>query len=426
MPDLNSLLKSANISTDAVPAKKKFSRGIRPDHVARGEVLEVSDPNGAEFISATQNKGVANDPQTGSKEVAKEVANDPQTGSKEVAESSSTLPTILKTGSKRVAKRVAEGVANDPQTGSKRVANGDFDTLIGKEKTVLLFMAEDCRINGSLVTCPLTRERIAEILNTTSNRAKNVIFRLHEKHVISTAESKTGRGGWTKFRLEKTVFQKALIQLTGSKGVSNDPQTGSKGVAKRVANRVAELPIVVVPNSLSLKTTTTETSNGDAPCFVIPNELSGMVSRRQLAQFVLDEKISEYELQMSLDAFAFDLKNKLVSTKHTANPVGLLIGAIKNNGGYNSQKFAEALKTEMKTLLSSQQTLEDSISEAKRGEGWAKYQEIKNSSPEAFQALVAKYEKQGLKGDLLEEFGFLEFQEQESLKKTEKLNPLSP
>ena len=152
-----------------------------------------------------------------------------------------------------------------------------------------------------------------------------------------------------------------------------------------------------------------------------------MVSRRQLAQFVLDEKISESELQMSLDAFAFDLRNKLVSTRHTANPVGLLIGAIKNNGGYNSQKFAEALKSEMKTLLSSQQTLEDSISRAKKTEGWAKYQEIKKFSPEAFQALVSKYVKQGLKGDLLEEFGFLEFQEQERQpEETKKLNPLRP
>jgi hypothetical protein len=297
--------------------------------------------------------------------------------------------------------------------------------LIGLQKSILIFLYNLCRQQGRRVTEPLSISHIGNACETTPRAAQETLRRLEQKKFVERVSFKNGRGGWTIYRLPETVYKELFESETYNKVTPNLQQTTNKLPSKLTTEPTTSLPIVVVPNSLSSKTTTIETEI-ETPCFLIPNELSGMVSRRQLTQFVLEGKISESELQMSLDAFAYDLRNKLVSTKHTANPVGLLIGAIKNNGGYNSQKFAEALKSEMKTALSSQQTLKDSISEAKSTEGWAKYQEMKTSSPEAFQALVSKYEKQGLKGDLLEEFGFLEFQEQNKVKVSEKNSPLRP
>ena len=368
-----------------------------------------------------------NDLQMGSKHTPNRVANDLQMGSKEVADEAfgNTITTPFK--NKRVAKRVADQVANDLQTGSKEVAETSFDTLVGKERNLILFMADDCRLNGSLITSPMTRERIAEVINSSANRAKNIVFRLQEKFIIESVESKTGRGGWTKFKLEKAIFQKALIQLSGSKEVANDLQTGSKHTPNRVAERVAESPIVVVSNLNSKNTTNTQSGNSDEPCFVIPPELSGKVSRRQLSEFVTLGKISESDLQLSLDAFAYDLRNNLVSIKFSNNPVGLLIGAIKNNGSYNSAKYVESAKAELRPFIESQREASAQKQELKASKEWEVFQTFKQENPDDYKNLEQKVLNLGFKGALLEEFTYLEYKK-EVLKVGEELNlnPLRP
>ncbi len=159
----------------------------------------------------------------------------------------------------------------------------------------------------------------------------------------------------------------------------------------------------------SNNTTIIETAVPDEPCFVIPAELSGKVSRRQLSEFVLTGKISEYDLQISLDAFAYDLKNKLVSTKHTSNPVALLIGAIKNNGSYNSAKFIEALKSEMKPFIQAQQAATQEKTDQRNSKEWADFQRFKLENPEEYKKLEEKPLKIGFTGAMLEDFTFLEY-----------------
>lgn len=145
---------------------------------------------------------------------------------------------------------------------------------------------------------------------------------------------------------------------------------------------------------------------------MIPPALQGMVSRKQLTQFVLDGKIEEWDLQLSLDAFAYDFKNGLIKSK-SSNPIVVLIGAIKNNGGYNSVKYADLLKTDLKPVLETQQSIKDSISTLKDSEGWAKYQSFKKTNPGAFESLVKKYRNQNLPETMIDDFGFMEFKEKE-------------
>ena len=413
--NLSSFLSSPKATT---PHRRPGRDLIESDEV-QSQHAEASPISGLD----NKNKQAANDPQTGSKEVAKHLANDPQTGSKEVAEArfESILATPLE--NKRVAKRVADQLANDPQTGSKEVAEAHFDTLVGKERTLVLFLVNDCRLNGSLVTSPITRERVAEVIESSTNRAKNIIFRLQEKSIIESFESKTGRGGWTKFKLEKAIFQKALIQLSGSKHTPNDPQTGSKHTPNRVAERVAEPPIVVVSsNSIN----TTNTGGGEEPCFVIPTELNGKVSRRQLSEFVTLGKITESDLQLSLDAFAYDLRNKLVSLKHASNPVALLIGAIKNNGSYNSAKYVEALKSELKPFIQEQREVTAEKAIQRTSKEWLDFQKFKIETPEDYKLLESKVATFGFTGALLEEFIFLEFKKVILKIEEEPINPLRP
>jgi hypothetical protein len=95
--------------------------------------------------------------------------------------------------------------------------------------------------------------------------------------------------------------------------------------------------------------------------------------------------------------------------KHSNNPVGILIGSIKNNGSYNSARFADAIKLELKPLIDSQKQITENKAEIKNSHEWAEYQNFKTKSPDQFLKLEETLKNLGLKGELLEEFTFLEY-----------------
>jgi hypothetical protein len=203
-------------------------------------------------------------------------------------------------------------------------------------------------------------------------------------------------------------------------------QTDSKP-STQLATEVATSSPIVVVSSNSTNTTNTETQNPDAPCFVIPIELTGKVSRKQLLEFVNSGIISEYDLQLSLDAFAYDLKNKLISVKHASNPVALLIGAIKNNGSYNSAKYIEVLKTELKPFIQEQREVSEIKQEQKSSKDWEEFLKFKLELPEDYKKLEAKAAQIGFTGDILQEFTFLEFKKVIlKINDEEFANPLRP
>ena len=308
--------------------------------------------------SKTGSKEVANGEQTGSRWAAKEVANGEQTGSKEVAEVQNNCAPLPDPKPKRVAQRVAQRVANSKQTGSKEVAKALFEALVGKERALLLFIIEDCQINGDLKTGPLTLERISEVLGCSSNRAKNVLHRLTEKSFLCRTEAKTGRGGWTRFGVSKELFQKILLSETGSKALANGYQTGSKQVAKRVAQQVAD------PSSSSslrdlnqnLKTTTTsepELFECDAtqlapewqPIECAP--LAGIgFTQTHLVQIIRQGKLTPAEVQDSIHFFAFDLARNGKAKGINGNPLNYFMGIVRKGAPYAPPENYESPETE--------------------------------------------------------------------------------
>ena len=420
MPDLNTLLNTANAQSESIPAKKKLSRGIRPDHIARGEVLPVNtNPPAIEPNLATQtvSKEVANSEQT----VSKEVANSEQTVSKVAATNQLERLDRNETVSATVSSSVSKVAANNKQTVSKAVAEPVISSLVGLQRSIVFLIFNECQLNRSEVSPPLSLEHIVNNCGSTEKTVKNAIYRLTKKNYLSRVQYKDGRGGWTQYGLPKSIYQSILNYETVSKVLANDKQTVSKVAAKPEAQPEAGSPIVVVKEVNSKNTTNTE-----EPCFVIPNELLNKVSRRQLSEFVLAGKISEYDLQLSLDAFAFDLRNKLVSTKYSNNPVGVLIGSIKNNGSYNSAKFVEAVKAEMKPIIEAQRETTAIKTDQRSSNEWESFQKFKFETPEDYKLLESKVAHFGFSGAMLEEFTFLEFKKVILKIEEEPINPLRP
>ena len=282
-------------------------------------------------------------------------------------------------------------------------------TLTGLQLELLIFIYDICKRSGSRISDPIAINFLASFCKTTAKSAQESIRRLQQKCFLNREKFKNGRGGWTQYSIPESVF-KELSQLESyNKLPTKLPQTTNKPPSQLTTEPPTSSPIVVVSSNTYKNTTNTGSAITDEPCFVIPAELSGKIGRRQLSEFVLTGKISEPDLQLSLDAFAYDLKNKLVSTKHTSNPVALLIGAIKNNGSYNSAKFIEALKSEMKPFIQAQQAATQEKTDQRNSKEWAEFQKFKLENPVEYKKLEEKPLKIGFTGAMLEDFTFLEY-----------------
>jgi|SaaInlStandDraft_5_1057022.scaffolds.fasta_scaffold07067_5 hypothetical protein len=277
-------------------------------------------------------KQVANRKQTDSKQIA----NGKQTGSKQVAEKHQLV-------SKRVAEQVAEQVAIGEQTGSKRVAKqvanfSIFDTS-GNERKILETIFLICRNNGTKTSPPLTLDLLLSSTKlSTKDVLKNAIHRLtHEKNLLIRDSSKTGRGGWIKFRFPDHIFQSLIIE-TDSKRVAIGEQTGSKQVAERVAEQVASVSSSSSSFNINNKPTTNEQTN----IFELPqewldidfSELDGF-SIHHLKQLYQREVSSPDQLQNSINAFVFDLKENGKATRiKSKDPIPYFLAILNRQGVY--------------------------------------------------------------------------------------------
>ena len=323
----------------------------------------------------------------------------------------------------------------DTPTGNIRKTDGQYteiERLVGFQRDTFWAVALEAKEGGfsddlgNRITPPINGNLLSQnILKRPYKRVKDVIYELKVSGFLTVQKVKNGRGGFVQFLIKKDLYQAFLLNTNSSKPTENGRIIYGKPTGTPTEQSTEANPIVVVPNLNSSNTTNKQTT--DDPCFVIPNELSGKVSRRQLSEFVASGKISESDLQLSLDAFAYDLKNKLVSSKYSSNPVALLIGAIKNNGSYNSAKYVEALKSELKPFIQSQRETTAEKADLKNSKEWAEFQKFKSESPEVYKNFEEKMANFGFKGDMLEDFTFLEFKKSVlQINEETNVNPLRP
>jgi osmotically-inducible protein OsmY len=325
---LNDLKKGKAGKTSSSSTTTETRRMVRPWEDPTKEPQASLDQN---LISETPPKQGTNGEQTGNKEVFKQVTNGEQTGNKRVT-------TAQRNEEKQVTERVTSKCVNREQTDYKQVTNSGFEQLRGHESRLLQLIFAECQATGELLTPPLTLDRIAESLESRKETAKTVIVRLTKKGLVKRENSATGRGGFTRFRLEKTLYQELLIRETGNKRVTNREQTGNKRDTQRVTERVTE------PSSSSsslrstsnkeLLTTGNQSSSEmglDASWHEIDcSPLSEIrLGRNQISQIAQSGRVSPDQLQDSIYAFAFDLSENQKAKNISGAPLNYFMGILR-------------------------------------------------------------------------------------------------
>ena len=165
----------------------------------------------------TDSKEIANGYQTDNKIEKEPITNRQQTDNKEIT---NLLPKN-ETDNKQVTKRITKQITIGQQTDNKQVTKSGFESLVGNEKNLLLLIFKECLRVGNLISPEITLSHIYESLKINPGVAKMVIHRLVKKEFIKREISKTGRGGWIKFSIQKELYQDLRIRETDINQITN-------------------------------------------------------------------------------------------------------------------------------------------------------------------------------------------------------------
>jgi len=339
-------------------------RQIRKPNV-KGATFVVDPPSIPASVGLIER--VTNGVQTGNKETTNGV----QTGNKQVT-APDLGPTVLPVqNEKRVTQRVTSNRVNGVQTGNKQVTNHGWETLRGHEARLLQLIFDECRTTGDLLSPPITLDRIAAHLETRKGTAKTIIFRLTQKEFIKREASATGRGGFTRFRIERDLYQALLIRETEYKRVTNGVQTGNKEVTQRVTQRVTSAPssssVLDLENS---KTTTTgdRELSADHPTQLSPRwaevDLTPLAdmgfSRAHLVQLASHGKLTPDEVQDSIHHFAFDLNQNGKGQNLKGPPISFFMGILRKGVPYAPpENFESPVEAARRLYVESKRRLEE-------------------------------------------------------------------
>ncbi len=288
-----------------------------------------------------------------------------------------------------------KALATREHTVSNALAENDILGLIGKEKKLLFFVFQKCESIGALETPIITTEEMLKLLDVSSVRLRNLIFRLQEeKRIIKVTQVHLGRSGWRRFRLEKDVFQIIRIHLSSEKALAEREHTVSIASPKALAYPLAEASYSSSINT-SLNITTTE----------LPENLRRFgISVVNLQSLVTSGKTTQEIIERSLAALSFD-----VDHGKTGNLANILFGVLGSGREYVSQKYSEALQKELDDELNRLQQTEENQKKAAEIKLQGQFKEFLISNPDFLNSVQERHNAYVKSRDILEMVAFEEF-----------------
>ena len=319
----------------------------------RLSLRKVRKPNikGASFSKEkTDNKQITNGYQTDNKQITKQITNGYQTDNRKITGE-------YQTDNKQITERITKQITNGYQTDNKQITKPSFESLVGHEKNLLLLIFKECLRTGNLVTPSLTLSFITQSLECSSGTAKIAIHRLIKKGFTWRNESKTGRGGWIKFGLSKSLYQSLRIRETDNKQITNGYQTDNKQVAQRIAQRItnATSSSSILNNNKNITTTTELPEKWET--IKITRSIKDLgFGALHIRQIHKNGTLEAQEVQDSLNAFSHDLENGKVKARNGS--LNLLMGVLLKKGMYISEDYLTESKKEIDAYLTKVEELE--------------------------------------------------------------------
>ena len=251
------------------------------------------------------------------------------------------------------------------QSTDKPKTNPEFSALVGLQRKILLMIFDSCRVNGSRESLKMTIESFSEQLKSPRSSVQKTIQRIEGKGFISRASFKNGRGGWTIYSLPKDVYQQMVQSETTDKLRTNYRQTTDKLKSEpktepKTTNSYSSSNILI-----NNKTTNENELAEKVSSIKIPPSLKALGFGKSILEQVFEETdFKTYQVQNSLDAFAFDYgKNPQKYNK----PIGAFVSVLCKKGRlWHSDELIKAQMAEYEAIIRDQEESEQKLEALKK------------------------------------------------------------
>jgi hypothetical protein len=317
--DLNAILNKTKVKSEKIKIVRK------PPSIAMDDRPYTKEE--AALYSNT-NKSTTNWQQTDNKPIT----NRQQTGNRiELIKAKNE-----ETDNKLATKPATEVTTNWQQTDNKPATKTSFSSLIGLQRSIVIFIYQECKSTRSKTSDPITLEYLSTYLKCSTGTAKTTLQRLETKGYIVRKEFKNGRGGWSRYEIPEKVFHELLQKETDNKLTTNRQQTDNKVGTQPTTQLTTSLPSSS-SNSLINKNTTTD----DKAVLLTEWETMDIeplaeigFSKYHLTQIASQNKLMAPIVQESIWAFAFDLKENNKGKSLKTSPLNYFMGILRNGNPY--------------------------------------------------------------------------------------------
>jgi len=238
---------------------------------------------------------------------------------------------------------------------------------------LLILLFDSCQINGSTETSKITIEALFLKLGNPKSSIQKTLQRIEQKGLITRKSFKNGRGGWTIYQFEKSVYQQVLQNETQDKLRTNLRQSADKPKSQPKTQ-----PKTSLHSSSEIKNLRSTTTIDGVDNFLIkhniliPEDLKKIgFGQSHLNQILKISSLSVNEVQESLEHYSLDLRNG--SVRAGFGKLNLIVGVLKKSNQYVSE-----------TYIAEEQKMLDEL--AKRSQ---KFNELKKKQAEI--AILKKY-----------------------------------
>ena len=332
-----------------LPANKFVRKNLRPWNIV--EELQIELPPQKEINNSKQ---TVNNSGTNSNQIVNELVNKNKTISNHRLLNSKQIvnnhETISKPFGKRqkgtISKQIVNQLAND--SGQESSILDEIPKLSGYQLKLMMYILENCSSRGLLYTTPITNHTLTMLLQTDIGSVKTTVQRLTNKKLISREQGRPGRGGFCIFRITEEV-RSAVLETKRQLGLSEQivNQLVNK-FSKQLVNNQITNQVTHASSSSSVinnkeTTTTSQSSDSSSGEELLPQEWEIIdiaplteigFSKYHLKQIANQNKISHMEVQESIHAFAFDLKENNKGKVLKTNPLNYLMGILRNGIPY--------------------------------------------------------------------------------------------
>lgn len=329
MPNTNI---ASNIS-DTLPVKPVFVPKRRTPYLMQEEVIKHKEES-----EAIQRKIEKNENEDVSKERFERLSKNDEIRSQLVVkkESIGSQKPKIKKNNTKTSVNTQELVVNQESVSKDYNLHINYHEEVGRlyglQKKIAHFFVQSCLQRNQNHTGPVTAETLCNVVGSTKKTIKKIIQRMIEKKLIERIKGKSGKGGFSTYVLDAEFINVLRLQLN----LELDHVAINANFIP--ANIKAFDSNNLLPESW-LKIDLTSLAEAFKTANIKNKQFFGKTQLKSL--YSTDMKLSAEDIQNSISAFAYGLKNHNTEEPYVSmiNPAAVLYDTLKNGDKWEEKRF---------------------------------------------------------------------------------------